>query len=81
MGRPVIDKTDLSGLYDVWLEFPEIAFPKPGADGNEWVDSLDDKIRDLLPARLETTTGLKLEATNVPVEVLVIVSAEKPSEN
>jgi len=81
MGRPVIDKTDLSGLYDVWLEFPEIAFPRPGDDGNAWVDSLDDRIRDLLPARLEATTGLRLETARVPIEVLVIVSAEKPSEN
>jgi len=83
MGRPVIDKTNLSGLYDVWLEFPEIAFPTPGApsDGKPWIDSLDDRIRDLLPARLEATTGLKLEPAKVPVEVLVIMSAEKPSDN
>lgn len=83
MGRPVIDQTGLSGLYDVWLEFPEIAFPTPGApqQGKPWIDSLDDQIRDLLPSRLETTTGLKLEAAKVPIEVMVIVSADMPSEN
>jgi hypothetical protein len=31
--------------------------------------------------RGEETTGLKLELATVPVEVLVIVSAEKPSQN
>jgi len=91
-GRPVVDKTGLSGLYDFRLEFPEIAYPTPqpaGAprseiqpgDNMSWVDQIDQKVRDLLPRKLEATTGLRLEEANVPVEVLVIVSVERPSSN
>jgi hypothetical protein len=32
-------------------------------------------------AKLEATTGLKLERAQVPVQILVIVSAERPSPN
>ena len=38
-----------------------------------------EKMREMLPSKLESTTGLRLEAAKVPVEVLVI--AEKPSGN
>jgi len=91
-GRPVVDKTGLSGLYDVRLEFPEIAYPTPRPAGVppsdiqrgenlSWVDQIDQRIRDLLPAKLEAATGLRLEEAKVPVEVLVIVNIERPSAN
>jgi uncharacterized protein (TIGR03435 family) len=87
MRRPVIDKTGLTGLYDMWLEFPEVPLPTPPADGTPPSDSAarieetQAKIRDLLPSKLESTLGLRLEAAKAPTEVLVIVSAERPSPN
>ncbi len=82
MGRPIVDKTGLTGLYDVWLEFPEISLA-PIADGATPPDlqGINQRMRELLPGRLEATTGLKLEPAKVPAQVLVIVSAEKPSPN
>jgi uncharacterized protein (TIGR03435 family) len=84
MGRPIADKTGLTGLYDVWLEFPEIPMPTPDgtpADGVDPIQQVNSRVRDLLPAKLEAETGLKLEPATVPVQILVIVSAEKPSAN
>src|SRR5262249_50302999 len=83
MRRPVIDKTGLTGLYDIWLDFPEIPLPTPRPDGAPPSDVQGDmnqtlsRMRDLLPSKLEATTGLRLEPAKVPVEVLVIVSVEK----
>jgi uncharacterized protein (TIGR03435 family) len=82
MDRPIVDKTGLTGLYDIWLEFPEVPMPAPPTDGAAMPDvaRLNQSIRDLLPAKLEAI-GLKLEPARVPVQVLVIVSAEKSSPN
>lgn len=85
--RPVVDKTGLTGLYDMWLEFPEIALPTAPPDGTTPSDiraqgnRINERIQELLQSKLEATTGLKLEPAKVPVEVLEIVSAEKPSQN
>ena len=65
MGRKVIDRTGLSGVYDFTLEF---APP----------DAIDSPLPALVTA-LQEQLGLKLEATNGPVEVLVIDHAEKPT--
>jgi uncharacterized protein (TIGR03435 family) len=87
MHRPVIDKTGLTGLYDMWLEFPEIPItmaPPDGATPSEIQaqnTERQQRMQDLLPARLEATLGLRLEPAKVPVEVLVIVTADKPSPN
>jgi uncharacterized protein (TIGR03435 family) len=82
MRRPVVDKTGLTGLYDIWLEFPEVPLT-PTTDGATPTDpqEINQRVRDLLPAKLEATTGLKLEPAKVPAQVLVIVGAEKPSAN
>jgi uncharacterized protein (TIGR03435 family) len=82
MGRPIVDKTDLTGLYDIWLEFPEVPLtliPDGGTPPD--MQEINQRVRDLLPAKLEATTGLKLEPARVPAQVLVIVSAEQPSPN
>jgi uncharacterized protein (TIGR03435 family) len=82
MARPIVDKTGLTGLYDIWLEFPEVPLtlnPDGGAPPD--MQEINQRVRDLLPAKLEATTGLKLEPARVPAQVLMIVSAEQPSPN
>jgi uncharacterized protein (TIGR03435 family) len=82
--QPVIDKTGLTGQYDIFLEFPELELPEPPTDGAPPAVSPGERLSkmiDLLPSKLEATTGLRLERAKVPVEVLVIVSVEKPSPN
>ena len=72
-GRPVIDRTGLTGRFDVRVDFPALA----GVSGPE----AQTGMRDQLPARLQDLLGLKLEPARVPMEVLVIERAERPSEN
>jgi uncharacterized protein (TIGR03435 family) len=73
VGRPVIDKTNLSGKFDFKLTFD----PRPlvGADSSK-----QSSVPDIFTA-LQEQLGLKLESTRGSVEVLVIDSVSKPSEN
>jgi uncharacterized protein (TIGR03435 family) len=81
--RPIIDKTVLSGLFDVNLEWspgaeappqgfgplpPDVTPPAPG-DGPTIFSALQDQL------------GLRLEGAKGPVEVLIIDDVQKPSEN
>jgi uncharacterized protein (TIGR03435 family) len=69
-GRPVVDRTGLTGSYEYALDwFP--ANRVPPADSN--VPSMFDAVREQLGLRLESSTG--------PQEFLVIDSAARPSEN
>ena len=66
--RLVIDRTELTGSFDVLLESVS---PAPGslpADGSSRFTALQQ-------------LGLKLEAAREPVEALVVERAERPSEN
>jgi uncharacterized protein (TIGR03435 family) len=77
--RPIINKTGLSGLYDVKLEWsPELMQgvgangqppPSPNTSGPSLVTALQEQL------------GLKLESARGTVEVLVIDSVQRPSEN
>lgn len=83
--RPVIDKTGLTGRFDIHLEFTRDASsgpvtlngvvtpgePAPFADGAG--PSIFTAIQEQL--------GLKLSPDKGPVEVLVIDQVERPSEN
>ncbi|HEY3835024.1 MAG TPA: TIGR03435 family protein [Bryobacteraceae bacterium] len=73
-GRPVVDRTGLSGRFDYRLEF---TVPRPAAPtradtavGPNTAPTLQQAIIDQL--------GLKLEPTEGPVEVLVVDHVEKP---
>ena len=82
VGRPVIDKTGLAGLYDFSLKFaPESAgsntmlrllspgLPPPAVDPNA----------PSLSVALQEQLGLKLEGARGPVEVVVIDRFERPT--
>jgi len=81
-GRPVIDKTGLTGLYDFTLKYsPElgrVAGPpgllSPGAPAL----AIDPDAPSLSVA-LQEQLGLKLESARGPVEVVVIDRFEKPT--
>ncbi len=69
-GRPVFDKTGLTGKYDYKLEYaPEDA----QQDADATAPSIYTAVQDQL--------GLKLESAKGPVEIFVIDHAEKPSGN
>jgi uncharacterized protein (TIGR03435 family) len=75
--RPVVDKTALIGKFDLTLNWtPEQSAP-PDGSGSPPADPNQPSIFTALQEQL----GLKLESTRGPVDVLVIDSAEKPSDN
>jgi uncharacterized protein (TIGR03435 family) len=65
--RPVFDKTGLTGMFDIHLEFS--------------TEGTTDPLEPSIFTALEEQTGLKLIADKGPVEVLVIDHIERPSEN
>jgi uncharacterized protein (TIGR03435 family) len=81
VGRPVIDKTRLAGMYDYALRFaPESA----GLQGilrflpRITTPAIDTNVPSLSVA-LQEQLGLKLESARGPVEVVVIDRIERPT--
>jgi uncharacterized protein (TIGR03435 family) len=78
-GRPVIDKTGLTGLYDFTLRFAYEG-RMPGLMGPLGAPpAAVDPDAPSLSAALQEQLGLKLEAARGPVEVVVIDRFEKPT--
>jgi uncharacterized protein (TIGR03435 family) len=79
IGRAVIERTGLTGRFDLNLEWTQDEFlsrvgpDAAGSQANEAGPSIFTAIKEQL--------GLKLEPQKGPVEVLVIDRAEKPSDN
>ncbi len=69
-GKPLVDKTGLTGTYDVNI----MATPDfRSANGDQPGDiSVSDAVEAL---------GLKIEGQKLPMEIVVVDHAEKPSEN
>ena len=76
-GRFVIDKTGLTGPYDLDLQWT----PDPTAAGGPAQGAPGPGDGASLFAAIQEQLGLKLEARRAPVEVLVIDSAERPTED
>ncbi len=71
-GRPIIDKTGLTGKYDLWLEFDGRAMMFP------------DYVAELpaLNVAIEQQLGLKFVDARAPFDVVIVDHAEKePVEN
>jgi uncharacterized protein (TIGR03435 family) len=69
-GRPVLDKTGLTGKYDYKLEYsPEDSQPDADPTGPSIFTAVQEQL------------GLKLEAAKGPVEIVVIDHIGKPSGN
>lgn len=76
VGRPVVDKTDLTAKYDYVLEWtPDM--PATGPDAPQAVDGPGPTIFTALQEQL----GLKLESSKGPVDTYVIDKVDRPSEN
>ena len=71
IGRPVVDRTGLTGQYDFSMPvFSEWADNHQGADSEASIFTV-----------IEGSLGLRLEPARVPTEFLVIDHIERPSEN
>ena len=83
-GRQVIDKTGLTGLYDIELKFapagplqlpPGVTLP-PGAT----LPEADPSAPSIFTA-VQEQLGLKLESSKAPLESIVVEHVEKPTAN
>jgi uncharacterized protein (TIGR03435 family) len=69
LDRPVTDKTDLKGLFDFRLEFAPVQL-SAGSDP-----------RPSVFAAIQEQLGLRLISTRGPVDVVIVDSIQKPTEN
>jgi uncharacterized protein (TIGR03435 family) len=82
VGRTVVDRTGVTGTFDIDLtwtpdQMPPAPPPLPGAPPPPPIDPNGPSIFTALQEQL----GLKLESTRGPVDVVVIDSVEQPSED
>ena len=79
LGRTIVDKTGLTGNYDVKLRWTPDSGPASmmGPGSKPTPDASEPSIFTAIQEQL----GLKLESQKGPVEILVIDHAEKPSAN
>jgi uncharacterized protein (TIGR03435 family) len=87
LGRSVIDRTGISGTYDIHLPFaPDAALqglPGVGASGGPPAlpVAADPAAGATIFTAIQEELGLRLESTKGPVTVIVIDHAEKPDPN
>ena len=80
LDRPVVDKTGLSGTFDVKLDFVRDGavggLPRPAG-----VESPADPAGPTVFSAIQEQLGLKLDGIKSPVEVLVVDRVERPTGN
>src|ERR1019366_4371214 len=72
-GRPVLDKTGLTGSYEFKLEWARDTTAEASAPPTEAGPSIFTAVQEQL--------GLKLESQRSPIDLIVIDHASKPGEN
>jgi uncharacterized protein (TIGR03435 family) len=84
MDRRVIDKTGLTGYFDLTLKFAPESAPRyissPAATAGVGIDAEVSDDPTIFTA-LQEQLGLKLQLAKEPTEFLVIDSARKPTDN
>ena len=79
---PVEDHTGLNGVFDIQLKTnPEGAPAVPSAASGDAGGLTPSEPATSIFAALKQQLGLRLEATKVPIDVIVIDRVEKPTEN
>jgi uncharacterized protein (TIGR03435 family) len=71
LGRPVLNGTNLSGVFDIRLEFAEEGLGAPSSESAGAV----------VFAALQEQLGLKLELAKTKISFLIIDQIERPTEN
>ena len=83
--RPVLDKTGLTGLYDVklewWADDSEIQAAPSGASSSQTPTAPSGSGGPNLFTAIQQQLGLKLESGKGPVEIIAIDHVERPSGN
>src|SRR5262249_27368867 len=81
LGRPVVDKTGLTGGYNFNLEWTPVQDGANTGPGQRLAMPLPDAAVPSIFGPLQSQLGLKLEAVKSLVEKFAVVRAERPSEN
>ena len=79
--RNVIDKTNLEGMFDFALTWTAQSTTPVLAPGGADLPPASDPSGPSIFTAIQEQLGLRLESARAPVEVLVIDSVQKPSEN
>jgi uncharacterized protein (TIGR03435 family) len=82
-GRPVIDRTNLSGNWRFLLRFSQErpqGLP-PGPEGDKLTEAAANPDVPSFFTAIQEQLGLKLEPTKAPFEVTIIDSAEHPTDD
>jgi uncharacterized protein (TIGR03435 family) len=79
LGRPVIDRTGLEGLYNLSLQWDDAPIRQgvPGLD----VHAQPGNDHGPIFTAIQDQLGLRLESQRAPVEVIVVDRIERPSQN
>lgn len=81
LGRPVVDKTGIAGMFDFPMTFsPDDSTPGMPSPGTRQGADADQAAPSIFTA-LQEQLGLKLEQSKGPGESLVIDEVSRPSEN
>ncbi len=76
-GRPVVDKTGLSGRFDLTIEWTRQPNGSPAAGADAQVDLQGTTFTEAVQEQL----WLKLKPAKAPLKVIVIDHVQRPSEN
>jgi uncharacterized protein (TIGR03435 family) len=76
VGRPVVDRTEIKGAFDIKTS----AWSLGAGDSDGARQAVNPNSPSLFTV-LEEQLGLKLESRRAPVEILVVEHAENPSAN
>ncbi|HUI81395.1 MAG TPA: TIGR03435 family protein [Bryobacteraceae bacterium] len=80
LGRPVIDRTALSGRYDLSLQWDDAPIREGGVPGLD-VPAAPGNDHGSIFSAIQDQLGLRLEAQQAPVEVIIVDRMERPSPN
>jgi len=80
LGRPVVDRTGLTGLYDFSLQWDDAPIREGGVPGLDAPGALGNDHGSIFTA-IQDQLGLRLEPQRAPVEVIVVDGMERPSQN
>ena len=86
-GRPIVDRSGLTGTFDIDLTWAPDQQPVDSAQGRgapgttPGTAPVPDGDRPSLVTAVQEQLGLKLESQRLPFETLVIDSVERPTED
>jgi len=81
LGRPVIDRTGLTGSYDLSLQWDDAPVRDGGLLGAGATAAIPGNDRGSIFTALPDQIGLRLDSQRAPVEVLVVDGIERPTSN